>query len=65
MANEKNNKTEMPKPPPVMNAPNDKQEGASATGALPPKRVWGPWLVVGMLMLRGMFYKGSTSGGKG
>ena len=58
MANEKNNKTELPKPPPVMNAPNGKQEGASATGALPPKRVWGPWLAVSMLMLFvfGMLY---------
>ena len=58
MANEKNNKTELPKPPPVMNAPNGKQEGSAATGSLPPKRVLGPWLAVGMLLLFmvGMFF---------
>ena len=58
MSNENNNKTELPKPPPMLNASGDKQEGVAATGALPPKRVWGPWLAVGMLMLFmfGMLY---------
>ncbi len=58
MANENQNKREMPKTPPVMPAQGDKQEGGAATGALPPKRVFGAWLVVGMLLLfmLGMFY---------
>jgi len=59
MANEKNNKTELPKQPPMVPARNsDKQEGSTSSDALPPKRVLGPWLVVGMLILFmvGMFF---------
>ena len=58
MANENHNKSEMPKTPPVMPAQGDKQEGGATTGSLPPKRVFGAWLVVGMLLLfmLGMLY---------
>ena len=58
MSNENQNKRDLPKPPPVMQAPQDKQEGGSATGAMPPKRVFGAWMVVGMLLLfmLGMLY---------
>ena len=58
MANENQNKSELPKPPPLAPAQNDKQEGGAASGALPPKRVFGAWLIVGMLflMMIGMFY---------
>ena len=58
MANENNNKSELPKTPPVMPAQGDKQEGGVVTGGLPPKRVFGAWLAVGMLLLfmMGMLY---------
>jgi len=58
MANENKNKSEMPKQPPAMPAQGNKQEGGAAAGAMPPKRVFGAWLVVGMLLLlmMGMFY---------
>ncbi len=58
MANENQNKTELPKPPPVLPAQSESPAGGAATGALPPKRVFGAWLVVGMLVLfmLGMFY---------
>ena len=58
MANENQNKSELPKPPPLVPAQNDKQEGGAASGALPPKRVFGAWMVVAMLFLvmLGMFY---------
>ncbi|MFA6633252.1 MAG: ATP-dependent zinc metalloprotease FtsH [Kiritimatiellia bacterium] len=57
MSNNSQNKREMPKPPPIMPSAADKQEG-SAAGAMPPKRVFGAWLVVGMLLLLmlGMVY---------
>ncbi len=58
MANENNNKSELPKTPPVMPAPGEKQEGGATAGALPPKRVFGAWLAVGMVLLFmvGMLY---------
>jgi cell division protease FtsH len=58
MSNENQNKRELPKLPPVVPSPADKQEGGAAAGALPPKRVFGAWLVVGMLLLSmlGMLY---------
>ncbi|MEI7902000.1 MAG: ATP-dependent zinc metalloprotease FtsH [bacterium] len=58
MGNEHNNKRELPKTPPVMPVQGDKQEGGVTAGALPPKRVFGAWLAVGMLLLfmLGMFY---------
>ncbi len=58
MANENQNKSDLPKPPPLVPASNDKQEGSATSGALPPKRVFGAWLVVAMLFLFmfGMFF---------
>ncbi len=58
MSNENQNKRDLPKPPPLMQSPQDKQEGGATTGSIPPKRVFGAWLVVGMLMLFmiGMLY---------
>ena len=58
MSNENQNKRELPKQPPMMPTSSDKQEGGVASGALPPKRVFGAWLVVGMLLLFmiGMLY---------
>jgi cell division protease FtsH len=58
MANENPNKSDLPKPPPLMPTPGDKQDGTALGGAMPPKRVFGAWLVVGMLVLvlMGMFY---------
>ena len=60
MSNEDKNKQEMPKIPPVAppSADADKQEDDVATGAMPPKRVFGAWLVVAMLVLSmvAMFY---------
>ncbi len=58
MSNESNNKSDSPNQPPVM-PPQDNKQGVGATsGALPPKRVFGAWLVVGMLLLFmfGMLY---------
>jgi cell division protease FtsH len=58
MSNENQNKQELPKVPPAMPSSADKQEGGGATGAMPPKRVLGAWLVAGMLLLfmLGMLY---------
>ncbi len=41
-----------------MQTPQNKQEGGDVTGAMPPKRVFGAWVVVGMLILfmLGMLY---------
>ena len=58
MSIEDPNKREMPKLPPAVPSSTDKQEGDAATGAMPPKRVLGAWLVVAMLVLSmvAMFY---------
>ena len=58
MSNEKNDKTDLPKSPPALPSRDDKPEGSATSGALPPKRVLGSWLVVGMLVLfmLGMIY---------
>ncbi len=58
MSNEPQNKREMPpKQPPVLPPSTEKKE-RDAAGAIPPKRVFGAWLVVGMLLLLmlGMIY---------
>jgi len=59
MANGNDNKNEMPDQPPVLPTQGNKQEGGGASaGAMPPKRVFGAWMAVGMLLLLmlGMFY---------
>jgi len=58
MSNEPQNKREMPpKQPPVLPPSTEKKE-RDAAGAMPPKRVFGAWMVVGMLLLLmlGMIY---------
>lgn len=58
MSKENQNKRDLP--PPLMPAPGDKPEGGggAASGVIPPKKVFGAWLVVGMLLLFmiGMLY---------
>ena len=58
MSTENQNKQEMPKSPPPVPSPADKQEGGAVSGALPPKRVFGAWLIVGLLVasMIGMIY---------
>ncbi|MDX9867650.1 MAG: ATP-dependent zinc metalloprotease FtsH [Kiritimatiellia bacterium] len=58
MANESDHKREMPNQPPALPGRGAKPEGGAASGALPPKRVFGAWMVVGLLLLfmLGMFY---------
>jgi len=58
MSNESDNKSDSPSQPPVMPPRGDNQGGGATSGALPPKRVFGAWLVVGMLLLfmLGMLY---------
>ncbi len=50
MANENSSKPELPQPPPLNPSVPERPEGAAAAGALPPKRVFGVWLAVGVLV---------------
>ena len=58
MANESNKEHEMSNEPPALPARNKKPEGVATSGAIPPKRVFGAWMVVGLLLLfmLGMFF---------
>ena len=52
MSKDNLNNRQVSDPPPLSSASGGKkQEGEAATGAMPPKRVFGAWLVVGMLLV--------------
>ncbi|MDD2456600.1 MAG: ATP-dependent zinc metalloprotease FtsH [Kiritimatiellae bacterium] len=52
MSKDNLNNRQVSDPPPLSSARGGKkQEGEAATGAMPPKRVFGAWLVVGMLLV--------------
>ncbi len=58
MSKESDHKRELPNQPPALPNRGGKPEGGATSGALPPKRVFGAWMVVGLLLLfmLGMFY---------
>jgi cell division protease FtsH len=52
MSKDKFDNRQVSEPPPLSSTRGSKkQEGEAATGAMPPRRVFGAWLVVGMLLV--------------